>query len=250
MSNLEDYNEKLTAIQAIPDDEIRTPNIPVDVFLQEAENLNHWCQEDKTELKVKALDWDLVEDLQVRCGALREAQSRWITTRFSHDEAEKLWGERSTLAYDLRDNLLHTFRFAYRKRPDVLGRVQEIARGNGHADMIQDLNDLSVLGKDHREELEAIKFDMAVLDEAADMADELADLLGAATSERADSSEAKKIRDQAYTYLKDGVDEVREFGQYIFWRDDARFRGYRSEYFRKHNLKNRYQDEPGNVTAD
>ncbi len=237
MSNLEDFKEKLDAIQAIPDDEVRAPGIPVDVFLQEAENLYHWCQEDWAELAAKALDWNLVEDIPVRSGALREAQSRWITTRFSHEEAERLWRERSPLAYDLRDEHLHTFRFAYRKRPDVLGRVNEIARGSGHADMIQDLNDLSVLGKAHAEELEAIKFKMAILDEAAGMADELSDLLGAATTERADSSAAKKLRDQAFTYLKGAVDEVRVFGQYVFWRDDERSRGYRSEYFRRNRRK-------------
>ncbi len=249
MSNLQDYNEKLAAIQAISDDEVRSPHIPVDVFLQEAENLYHWCQEDRAEMTTKALDWNLVEDLQFRCGALREAQSRWITSRFSHEEAERLWKERSPLAYDLRDELLHTFRFAYRKRADVLGRVNEIAQGHGHADMIQDLNDLSVLGRGHAEELEAIKFDIALLEEAASMADEISDLLGAATTERADSSSTKKTRDQAFTFLKEAVDEVREFGQYVFWRNDDRFRGYRSEYTRRANSRKQVIAEPVEVAT-
>ncbi|MDY6935254.1 MAG: hypothetical protein SVZ03_13655 [Spirochaetota bacterium] len=243
MSNLDYYNEKLAAIQAIPDSEIRRPGIPVDVYLQEAENLFHWSQEDKKELTDRGLDWGLVEDMQKRCGALREAQSRWITTRFSHEEAERLWTEKSPLAYDLRDELLHTFRFAYRKQPDILGRVDEIAQDTGHADMIQDLNDLSVLGREHPEALEAIKFDMALLEKAAVLADGMSDLLGAASAERADSSGAKKIRDQAYTHLKEAVDEVREFGRFVFWRDETRIKGYASQYLRRSRRKSEAKGE-------
>ncbi len=82
--------------------------------------------------------------------------------------------------------------------------------------MIQDLNNLSVLGRDYAGPLSAINFDVVILDEAAAPVGEMSDLLGAATNERADSAGAKKIRDQAHTHLKEAVDEVRDFGQYVF----------------------------------
>ena len=41
------------------------------------------------------------------------------------------------------------------------------------------------------------------------------------------------MRDKAYTHLKQAVDEVRECGQYVFWRNEARLKGYSSRYFRK-----------------
>ncbi len=244
MSNLENYTQKLEEIQAIPDGEIKSPtNIPVDVFLQEAENLYHWCREDKDDLTARGLDWELVNDVPIRCGALREAQSRWITTRFSHEEAEKLWVEESPLAYDMRNELLHTYRFAYRKQGDLLGRVNTIADGYGHADMIQDLNDLSVLGRDNPEPLQSINYDMTLLDKAADLADKMSDLLGATTSERADCSEAIRIRDRAFSLLKFAVDEVREHGQFVFWRNDDRFRGYTSGYLKKKRYKGDKKEE-------
>ncbi len=244
MSNLEDYNEKLEEIKGIPDGDIKSPtSIPVDVFLQEAENLYHWCQEDKNDLAAKGLDWELVNDVPARCGALREAQSMWITTRFSHEEAERQWVEQSPLAYDMRNELLHDFRFAYRKQPDLLGRVNTIAEGYGHADMIQDLNDLSVLGRDNPEPLQSINYEMTLLDKAADLADEMSDLLGATTSERAECSEAIRIRDRAFSLLKLAVDEVREFGQYVFWRNEARFKGYGSDYLRKTRRKSENNKE-------
>ena len=234
MSTKEDYEAKFGIITAIPDDQIRTPdNIPVDVYVQEAENLYHWCQDDREVLTAKGLNWALVDDLPIRCGALREAESLWNKERFTREEAEKQWKEKSPLAYELRNTLLHHFRFAYRNDEVLLGRVKAIAEGNTNADMIQDLNDLSVLGQANLEPLVAINFDMSFLDQAAPTADEMATILAAATGDRIDTSESKKIRDQAYTHLKEVVDEVYNYGKYVFWQDDERLKGYRSHYLRR-----------------
>jgi hypothetical protein len=76
MSNVEEYNMKIEVIKAIPDDQIKNPNsMPIRIYIQEAEHLYEWCQEDKDELTAKGLDWTVVEDLPVRCGALSEAES-------------------------------------------------------------------------------------------------------------------------------------------------------------------------------
>ena len=158
-----DLSVKLDTLNAIKNDDVRSPNsIPVDVYLQEAENLHHWATKDLEALLSAGLEQNYVTDLPVRAGALREAESRWITTRFAHEEAEKEWLEKSPAAYDLRNDLLKTFRFAFRKAPDLLGRVSAIAEGYGHADMIQDLNDLSVLGKANTDLLTAIKFNLVI----------------------------------------------------------------------------------------
>ena len=63
-----------------------------------------------------------------------------------------------------------------------MGRVGAIRDSSGHADMIQDLNDLSVLGNRNKGPLEMIKFDMSILEKAAETSDEMARLLTTATS--------------------------------------------------------------------
>jgi hypothetical protein len=71
MSNVEDYNMKIEVIKTITDDQIKLPNsIPIGIYIQEAEDLYRWCQDDKEELTAKGLDWTVVEDLPIRCGAL------------------------------------------------------------------------------------------------------------------------------------------------------------------------------------
>ncbi|MFH1249484.1 MAG: hypothetical protein V1715_00090 [bacterium] len=238
MSSAEDYAAKIAAIEAIPDDQLKSPNMPVDVFLQEVENTVKWVQDDKDKLMAAGLDWTLVDDMPVRAGALREAQSLWYKERFAREEAQKEWNEKSPDAYDLRDTLLHVFRFAFRNEADLTSRIAIIAEGSGNADMIQDLNDLSLLGKDHTDLLTAVGFDITLLDTAATTSAEMAALLSQSTTDRKKENVNRIIRDKAYIYLKQALDEVRACGQFVFWRDDARLKGYVSQYFKNRRKKN------------
>ena len=99
--------------------------------------------------------------------------------------------------------------------------------------MVQDLNDLSVLGKANPDLLTEVNFDLTLLDTAADLSDRMGDLLGATNGERKKDSEAMIIRDQAYTYLKQAVDEIRECGKFVFWRNPDRLKGYISDYWKQ-----------------
>jgi hypothetical protein len=72
----------------------------------------------------------------------------------------------------------------------------------------------------------------------------MAALFAAATGDRIDLSESKKIRDKAYTHLKEVVDEVYAYGQYVCRDDDERLKGYRSNYLRRLRLKQASEPEP------
>jgi hypothetical protein len=55
--------------------------------------------------------------------------------------------------------------------------------------------------------------------------------------DRQDFSAVKKIRDQAFTHVKEAVDKIRKCGQFVFWRNAARVKGYRSDYLRRINRR-------------
>ena len=129
----QDYENKLAAIQAVSEADVATPNIPISVAVQEAENLYYWCQPDKDKLVAAGLNWELVDDLPARAAACRYAQSVWNKDHQSVEDAQKEWKEKSPAAFDLRDELLHHFFFAYRNAPDVYSKVNTIAEGNGKA---------------------------------------------------------------------------------------------------------------------
>nr|WP_321353767.1 hypothetical protein [uncultured Draconibacterium sp.] len=242
MANTEDYNAKLAEIEAIPNEEVKEPGMPVDVALQEAENLYHWSLDDAEELAVVGIIRTQIEDLPVRAGACREAQSIWNKDFRSQQEAQEEWAVQAPLAYEFHDDLLASMRFAYRKNDALLSRVSAIADGGGHADMIQDLNDIAVLGRENPDPLTAIGFDLTQLQRAAELADTLADLLAEANGDKADPNESKIIRDKAYIHMKELVDEIREAGKYVFRKNPNRLKGYSSDYWRKQNRKKKDDD--------
>lgn len=237
----------LPTLQAIPADTLKRPTFPVKIYLQEAENLVHWCQQDQAALTAARLDWTLVSGLPQRIGALREAESQWFNNRHSRDAAQQVWDEQAPQAYALRDKLLRDMRFAYRQDAALLKRVAEITEGTGHADMIQDLNDIAALGRIHSSPLNDIGVDLTLLDKAAATADGMADLLAQVNGERADNNGARVLRDQAFTHLKWLVDEIRACGQYVFWDNAERRAGYASQYLRATRAASKSTATPATV---
>ena len=246
MANIDDYNAKIGEILAIPDKDVFEPTIPVDVFLQESENLGKWAMMDLAPLAAVGITDVKIADMAVRTGALREAQSVWFKDRNAQLDAQREWGIQSPLAFGLRDELVHTFRYAFRNEASLIARVTAKAEGNTNSDMIQDLNDLSVLGKNNTELLQNIGFDLSKLDAAAEASAAMAELLAAANGDKSVQNETKMIRDKAFVYLKQLVDEIRDAGKYVFWKNEKRLKGYRSEYLRqKNNDANSGEEKPG-----
>ena len=231
------YEAKLPIITAIPEEELFSPNMPIKTYLEEAEFLHDWCQADQEALVGAGLDWEVVVDVPVRAGALREAEMIWHRERFNKEEAVKEWDKASAEGYDFRNVLLHTFFHAYEHDTRLLARVSNIAEGYGHGDMIQDLTNLAGLGRAHVEPLKTIRYDLSELDRAAQFSSQLARLLAAAQVDRQEKSPEIIIRDQAYTHLKHAVDAIRSKGQYVFWRNEKRLTGYASQYHRRSNAQ-------------
>ncbi|MCP5049740.1 MAG: hypothetical protein GY940_21405 [bacterium] len=240
MGNREDYEKKLETISAIETDHVTLPHhIPMDTYIQEADALYYWSREDREALTGAGLSGDLLEDLPVRSGALREAELLWYVRKNTGKEAARKWGEEGPKAHRLRQELITAFRFAFRKHPRLLEGVKHTAKGKGHPTMIQSLNDLSGFGKKNKPLLEAVGFDMTLLDKAAQTSKEMTPLLAESSVLREQYDKAKKIRDQAYTHLKEAVDEIREYGRFVFRENKERRIGYRSHYLRKINMRAR-----------
>ncbi len=139
--------------------------------------------------------------------------------------------------------LIHDFLFAFREHPDLRSKVQIVSEGGSNADMLQDLSDLSLLGKENQALLEAIGFDIIKLDTAAQNSEELSALLAQANGEANDNGDTKILSDKAYSYMKATVDVIRATGQYVFWRDEDRLKGYVSYYFKSKKQSRKKKSE-------
>ena len=245
----QDYEALSGEIRSIRDEETLSPTMPVAVYLQESEDLFEWCRADRQALERVGLDWALVDGMPQRIGAARYAQSAWNTVRFTRREAQQQWDAQSPIGYDLRDELVHHFFYAFRRDARLVGRVRAIDDGSGGADLVQDLSDLATLGRKNAGLLEAVGIDPDLLDRAVALSGELADLLAVARGVRGESPEARLVRDKAFTYLKLAVSEIRQTGRYVFWRSPERVKGYASEYNRRLNRRRRREGDTGEGTG-
>ncbi|MCP5054379.1 MAG: hypothetical protein GY940_44845 [bacterium] len=233
MDKREAYEKKLVAIRGIAVNEIKQPhNIPVGVYFKESEELYHWCQEDKGRLTAVGLAWEMVSDLPLRCGALSEAEALWCVQRKGGREARRRWKREAPLAIALRKELAAAFRFAFRDRELLIRGVRETTKDQSYPAMVQSLNDLSGLGRAHPDLLEAIGFDMSLLEKAAETSRQMGRLYANVVGDRQEYSDAKKTRDQAYTHLYEAAEEIRKYGQFVFRNEPDRLIGYRSQYMR------------------
>ncbi|MCY1720052.1 hypothetical protein OU798_06845 [Prolixibacteraceae bacterium Z1-6] len=244
MSDRQDYDACYDAFMAIPAEEVKTPDMPVNVAIQESENLYLWSLNDKAGLTGAGLPETTIDSLTVRNGACRTAEAMWKREQHTPQDAQKEWEERAPAAYELRDQLLHTFRYAFRNDERLLKKVSDIANGTGDADMIQDLSNAVALGEANPEPLALINFDATLLPLAATTADELAIVLAQANGEKEIDHQVKIIRDRAYNYMQQAANEIKNCGRYVFWKNEARLKGYRNIY------KNKHKKSGGNSAND
>ncbi|WP_319479623.1 hypothetical protein [uncultured Draconibacterium sp.] len=242
MSDRQDYDACYDAFMAIPAEEVKAPGIPVESAIQENENLYLWSLDDKAELMGAGLPETTIDSLTVRNGACRTAEAMWKREQHTPQDAQKEWEERAPAAYELHGRLLHDFRYAYRNDQRLLKKVSDITDGTGDADMIQDLSNLAALGEANPEPLAVINFDVTLLPLADTTADELAIVLAQANGEKEIDSQVKIVRDRAYTYMQQAADEIKNCGRYVFWKNEARLKGYRNIYRNKNYNRNKPDD--------
>ena len=230
MNYTSDFESWKAPIGAVPTKEVKLPNQPIDECTAQAETLATEAGKDKVLLGQAGLNVVLIDDLMPLSGALRYCQAQWMSEYRARQDAQKEWLEQSPLAYELRDEILHHYSFAYRQYPGIRKKVTRIRDGAGHADMIQDLVELAVLGLKNPEPLSAIGFDPSLTQKADSCSRNMAILLATANGSKDDSSEIKLLRDKAYTLLAERMTTIREYGRYVFWRNEERKEKYLNNY--------------------
>ncbi|MCT4586797.1 MAG: hypothetical protein N4A71_03185 [Carboxylicivirga sp.] len=235
MGHKEDYASRKDEAMALPKEDVLNPYMPTSIYCQEAEDLVVWATEDQAKLAAAGLPENYLVDIPVWVGALHQAQSLWMREKQTQKMAEQEWAEKSPEAADFRDQLIHAFRFIFRKEERILKLVSEIAEGSSDADLVSDLNDLSVLGLAHLDKLPIAALGEEDMNRAAQLSDELSNLRAKANGVKDKSNEYSDMRNRMYTKLKELVDEVRVVGKFVFWRDAKRVKGYASAYNRRRN---------------
>ncbi len=223
----EEYNQWKEQIESLAKENVKLPSNPIDEVTAYAENLAIEAQKDKEKLEAAGLNSAYIEDLKSLSGALRYSQALWVAEFKAIGEARQQWKVESPEAYRLKKEMLHHLSFAYRDMDDVKQKVKRIREGSGHADMIQDLLELSVLAEKYPEPLTKIGFDSALTAKARTVSNQMRELLALANGSET-TSVSKLNRDRAFTLLQIRMSEICEVGRYVFWEDQDRLSAYKS----------------------
>lgn len=232
------YQNKFLEIQQINEQDLKIPkNIPIAIYLQEAEDSYHFAKSDSQILEEHGFSLQLLEELPLRATILRDAEASWTYHRKNKSDLKKEWEIKLSQAFELQSNLRSALKFALKEKPDLQKILSSIGKGRKHSELIQDLNTLALLGRDNPEPLSKIKFNYELIEEAAELSRELPELLATIYRDEKANNNFLMIRNQAYTHLKELVDEIYTLGQYIFRKDKKRLKAYSSNYLRK--IRNR-----------
>ena len=278
MSLCKNYDEKLKIIRAIPDKRIKTAkDIPLSTFIQEANNLCTWCRKDKEVLLKAGLESRYFSELPDRIDTLREAHSQYRAIIKEKNNTKSKLKEKKQRLLNVRSSLIKAYHYAFRHHKGILNQIAFINKkidyktGNKNrssepdikkdsnnlkktfrkrtrttAAYIQNLNDLRLIGEQQIDLLKKINFDQSLLDEADALIREVSQLSGKIKTDKVfdnKQKELKKIRNQAYSWLKEAVDEIRTCGRFVFRRTDERYIGYISHYV-KNKMKKQNKKKP------
>ncbi|MBL4561689.1 MAG: hypothetical protein JKX79_11985 [Labilibaculum sp.] len=162
-------------------EQIKRCDMPVGIYLHECENLHIRASVDLPELTAVGMAAELLAKLLPNTGALRTAQSNWEELNTVRDEAKEAWKTEWPAFLEFRNDLIDHMEFAYRNNEALLKKLTAIKQGDSHADAIQDMANLSVLGKANLAPLETINYNVTLVDKAAEEADKMSGLLGPLT---------------------------------------------------------------------
>ncbi|WP_010134424.1 hypothetical protein [Ochrovirga pacifica] len=239
MSQKDDYNKELPAMEALASNQVKSPNMPVEIATQEAEDQYQVALKYQEQLATAGMTTEVLDTLKSRANALREAEAQWRIIYNSQQANIKNWNEQEPVGIALQKELKNVFRYAFRNDAVTLAKVREIANGKGDKDMIQDLLEYAVLGNSNPDPLTAVNFDLTKLDTATSLSETLSQLLAKATTDKQAQHKYKNTRDRAYTIMKQTLDQVRDCGKFVFIDQPTIKKMFASAYARKHRDNNK-----------
>lgn len=227
---------------AIPSEDIRAPDQPVDVYLQETADLLEHIAENKlaTVLVDEGLEQETLDGIPPALAAAREAQTEWNLTNDRSKSQEQKDAEKR--GYTLRTKVAKKARFALRRNGAALAVLAQILEGEGLADLVQDLDDLNMLLTHHAH--------LFARNKNFDAAKASAELTTTAVTIRAglsgfrmnpEQSKAVDLRNRAWTHLDELVDDIREAGRAA--TEGTIARGFSSAYERRKRAASRRKSQ-------
>lgn len=211
--------------------------MPLSVFVQEADDVYLWCQDDKDALTHVGLEWASIELIPESAMLCRSFQSQWQKKLKSTSRLRKEWSRVASEAKNIHSELLHDYNFAFRKDAQLVVKLKDMTSVSSQSKLVQSLNDMATLADGQIQLLNVIHFDYAKIERAKELVPLLSELVAKMEREKKQKDETKEMRDKSYAFLKAIVDELKETAKYCFRKNPERLAGYLSDYWARKNAQ-------------
>jgi hypothetical protein len=207
----EALSQLLGRLQNIEPDNLLEPKVQLSLVIDEARELQEILDRPVVRERLRGVgvaEVTIVE-LDLAIGALVESERRWCKARDAAKTARQ--AEAEGLGYALRDEMVAACRFNL-SGVEVLELLARVTDGENPRDLVQDLLELSAFLRDN-----AAAFGNDTLFEplvCSDEARELADAIAVDHEPDASALEHLELRDRAFTYLCERMQQLRQAGAY------------------------------------
>ena len=233
-------------LQALPLDQVQAPSIPIADLHEEASNLLYYLVDmTKPEHPLTARGAGLVqvkikvtelEDFATAISASREAQAQWTVASSRSKSEDQVQREAAGIAH--RARIVAASRYHLADDAQVQDKLDEIQEGEGIADLIADLEALTVLVRAHAPVYEG---DTTFNPHAeAELAANLAVTIAAGQALYAANPPARELldlRDRASTFLERLLARLRLAGRWAYREHPEILKHFASKYARERRLR-------------
>ncbi|MCT4614021.1 MAG: hypothetical protein N4A49_03990 [Marinifilaceae bacterium] len=230
MVNINYYQQILEELLQIPDEEVTLPDTPLDLIIQEAEDLHFDAKKDIIELQKAGLNINIVNELPNRINALEIASSKCEYKFRNIDELTEKWQSLAETTYIYRAQLIEYYQDLFLGNTDYINKLEKFRFKENIGNLANDILSLYQLGIEFSEDNKNIDIDSSLISKSKDYSNSLNVLSRKCTETKFVNSESD-IRDRAFWYLKDAVNNIREAGNIAFKNSEDKVLNYKSEYF-------------------
>ncbi|WP_075590404.1 hypothetical protein [Labilibacter marinus] len=238
MSELSIKEQLLQEAFAIPRKEIKRLGMPYDTFLQESSELIQWAKQDAEQLQQVGFESSKLLQAEILLELAKEEHTRYANKSKYPKQSVSNWEADKKRGVELVKKLMHVFKFAFRHDKEKLGSISYIKQPYAKFEIRSHLDFLTLIGRKSIPLLSAVNFDIALLDEAKQLAEEITESHARMNSDTLVNFDKLK-RDQLIYLLKNKLKELRACGKYVFKSKPNRLKGYQSNYVKVQNNKRR-----------
>ena len=186
--------------------------VPISVLIQEASNLYGWVQEDRKMLMKAGLAWKLVEDIPDQVEKCKDLAAQWYVVRNERSKVAEQCKTQLKDARDLHAQIRRGYRYAFRENKTLLKKVFALSGYRKNSQIIQDLSNLCIVGRENKKLLDRINFDYAMVDKAAFLSDNLGEIISERENEKAERLVFYETVKTSCLALKESVSQIRACG--------------------------------------